>query len=96
MKNNASREKEGALVENISKNNLFPIVPLTNYSKVPKVSWNKEENQIKSIEELKNNNFKNVTGYSLICGEKSNVMVIDIDVNHNEEVNGAKSFMDFI
>lgn len=96
MKNNANREKEGALVESIIQNNLFPIVPLTNYSKVPKVSWNKEENQIKSIEELKNNNFKNITGYSLICGEKSNVMVIDIDVNHNEEVNGAKSFMDFI
>lgn len=81
----------------IINKNLFPIVPLFNYSKVPKVSWKKEEVQIKSRQELKDNKYKNVTGYSLLCGEKSNVMVVDIDVNHGDSsIDGAKNFGEFI
>ncbi|WP_243122372.1 hypothetical protein [Clostridium septicum] len=34
---------------------LFPVIQLFNYSKIPKISWSKEENQIKSIEELEGN-----------------------------------------
>lgn len=76
--------------------NLFPIIPLTNYSKIPKVSWSKEENQIKSIEEFDNTS-KGGTGYSLICGKKSNVIVIDIDRNHGDgSVDGIKNFKDLI
>lgn len=83
-------------METIKQKNLFPIVPLVNYSKIPKVSWTKEENQIKSIKDIESTNIKNITGYSLICGAKSNIMVIDIDINHGDEVNGAESFKEFI
>lgn len=81
----------------ITEKELFPIVPLANYSKIPKVSWKNEDVQIKSIEEFENNQYINISGYSLICGSKSNVMVIDIDKNHGDgSVDGAENFKDFI
>lgn len=81
---------------------LFPIVPLNNYSKIPKVSWSNEKNQIKNLEELEsltaeNSAMKNITGYSLICGKKSNIIVIDIDRNHGDgSIDGIENFKKFI
>lgn len=75
---------------------LFPVIQLFNYSKIPKISWSKEENQIKSIEELEGNS-KNVTGYSLICGKKSNIIVIDLDRNHGDgSIDGVENFKKLI
>ena len=79
----------------IKDKGLFPMVPLFNYSKIPKISWNNEEVQIKSVDEL--GKYKNVTGYSLICGKKSNIMVIDIDLNHGDgSINGMENFQELV
>lgn len=79
----------------IKDKGLFPIVPLFNYSKIPKISWSNEEVQIKSVDEL--GKYKNVTGYSLICGKRSNTMVIDIDLNHGDgSINGIENFQELI
>lgn len=76
---------------------LIPIAPLFNYSKVPTIKWNDKKNWITSKEyefEKKYPN-KNITGFSLICGEASGIMVIDVDLNHGE-IDGQKSFDDLI
>lgn len=76
--------------------NMFPIVPLNSYSKIPKISWSNEENQIKTVEELETLK-QQYTGFSLLCGKVSGVMVIDVDRNHgNGEVDGIKSFGELI
>lgn len=93
----------------IIEKNLFPIVPLVNYSKIPVVPWKNKDFWINDSTELEalgatykkeiDGNVKGgkLTGLSLICGKASNIMVIDIDINHgNDGVNGKDSFEDFI
>lgn len=71
---------------------LIPIVPLFDYKKVPAIKWNDKDNWITTKEyDFKQYSNKNITGFSLICGEPSGIMVIDIDLNHGE-VNGQDSF----
>lgn len=73
-----------------------PIVPLFNYSKIPTIKWKEKDNWIKTKEDFFNKKYeKDITGFSLICGNSSGIMVIDIDLNHGE-VDGQKSFDDFI
>ncbi|MBY6931279.1 phage/plasmid primase, P4 family [Clostridium botulinum] len=81
----------------IQDKNLFPIIPLQDYKNVPYVKWSKEENRIKSVEEYENYSNKNCTGYSLLTGKASGIMVIDLDVNHgNSSINGINNFNEFI
>lgn len=69
-----------------------PIVPLFNYSKIPAIKWKDKKNWITTKEESLNKKYaKDTTGFSLICGAASGIMVIDIDLNHGE-VDGQKSF----
>lgn len=71
---------------------LIPIVPLFDYKKVPAIKWNDKDNWITTKEyDFKQYSNKNITGFSLICGEPSEIMVIDIDLNHGE-TNGQESF----
>lgn len=71
---------------------LIPIVPLFDYKKVPAIKWNDKDNWITTKEyDFKQYSNKNITGFSLICGEPSGIMVIDIDLNHGE-TNGQESF----
>lgn len=76
---------------------LIPIVPLFNYSKVPMIKWKDEANWITTKEYKFEDEFSNkkINGFSLICGEPSGIMVIDIDLNHGE-VDGQKSFDNLI
>lgn len=93
----------------IITNELFPIVPLINYSKIPIFPWSKSEYHIKDNNELLQigNTYKKdvegkergglITGYSLLTGGKSGVMVIDIDKNHGDSsVNGIQNFEEFL
>ncbi|NFG22407.1 DNA primase [Clostridium botulinum] len=78
---------------------LIPIVPLFNYSKVPTIKWNDKDNWITSKEYVFEDKYsnKNITGFSLICGEPGGIMVIDIDRNHGDgSIDGQKSFDDLI
>lgn len=71
---------------------LTPIVPLFNYNKMPTIKWNDKANWIIEKDyDFKKYSKKNITGFSLVCGEVSGIMVIDIDLNHNE-TNGQESF----
>lgn len=88
------KEKLKALIED---KKIFPIIPLQKYSNIPSVKWSKEENRIKSIEEYEKYSNKNCTGYSLLTGAASGIMVIDLDVNHGDSsVNGIDKFNNFI
>lgn len=80
----------------ISKD-LFPIVPLFDNSKIPNVKWSDRNCQIKTKEELKNISSraykKEITGFSLLTGKDSDIIVIDIDKNHGDgSVDGEESF----
>lgn len=83
----------------IREKQLFPIVPLEKYLKIPILKWGNEENWINNTQEL-DNYFKDndrATGFSLLTGHKSDIMVIDIDKNHGEDsVNGVENFNKFI
>lgn len=71
---------------------LTPIVPLLDYKKIPTIKWNDKDNWITTKEyDFKQYSNRNITGFSLICGEPSGIMVIDIDLNHGE-TNGQESF----
>lgn len=75
---------------------LIPIVPLFNYSKIPNIKWSNKDNWITTKEyDFKQYSNRNITGFSLICGEPSGIMVVDIDLNHGE-VDGQKSFNELI
>ncbi|WP_079438127.1 phage/plasmid primase, P4 family [Clostridium chromiireducens] len=93
----------------IIRKDLFPITPLINYSKKPIFRWSKDEYLIRNTDELENISkvYKRevdgeirggeVSGFSLVTGEKSGIIVIDIDKNHGDSsVDGFKSFTDFI
>lgn len=80
----------------IQDKNLFPIIPLQGYKNIPTVKWSKEENRIKSIEEYEKYSNKNCTGFSLLTGDVSGVMVIDLDVGHVDGINGIGNFNEFI
>jgi len=84
----------------ISKD-LFPIVPLFDNSKIPNVKWSDRNCQIKTKEEFENISSraykKEITGFSLLTGKHSNIIVIDIDKNHGDgSVDGQESFEELI
>lgn len=79
--------------EIIKNKNLFPIVPLKDYKNVPYTRWSSKENRINDIEELERTSLNQVTGFSLLTGKISDVMVIDIDKNHGDgSVDGDITF----
>lgn len=95
--------------ELIIKKDLFPLIPLVNYSKVPVFPWSNEKYQLKSENELQG--LENIyiqevngvqrggvlTGYSLLTGKKSKIIVIDLDKNHGDgSINGIEQFNEFI
>lgn len=95
--------------DNIINKGLFPVVPLFNHSKIPMFKWSDskyhilDESQIRNIGKVYTKNIDGkevggiVTGYSLLTGEKSGIMVIDIDMNHGDgSINGIDSFEKFI
>ncbi|RXM74762.1 phage/plasmid primase, P4 family [Clostridium tetani] len=99
----------GNKFDSIKIKNLFPVIPLVNYSKIPVVPWKDKDfwiNNDKELDELGTTYKKEVegnirggqvTGFSLICGKTSNIMVIDIDVNHGDnDINGIDNFREFI
>ncbi|MFY9403396.1 MAG: bifunctional DNA primase/polymerase [Defluviitoga tunisiensis] len=60
----------------LTKYNLFPVFEIYtrgDKAKKPKVKWSEKENLIYDAENLTKE------GYGLICGEKSGIMVLDID-----------------
>ena len=85
---------------------LLPVVPIFNNTNFPSVPWKSEINHIDTIEKLeqqgeyfdyknKNNEAKKgkITGASLLTGEKSGVMVLDLDRNHGTgEVDGVVNY----
>lgn len=80
----------------IQDKNLFPAIPLQGYKNIPTVKWSMKENRIKSIEEYEKYSNKNCTGFSLLTGDVSGVMVIDLDVGHADGINGIDNFNEFI
>ena len=81
-------------LKTIDEKSLFPMVPLNNYSKIPTLKWGNEENWIKDVQTLKDfqNEFnKQMTGFSILTGKHSNIIVMDIDKNHMDGVDGEKS-----
>ena len=92
----------------IIKNNIFPIVPIWNYGGRPYLKWGRKENFIKNIKELEAMGaiYKTeedgkkmggqLTGMAIITGEKSRIMVIDLDMNHKDGVDGIESFNNII
>lgn len=75
---------------------LTPIVPLFNYNKMPTIKWNDKANWIIEKDyDFKKYSKNKITGFSLVCGEVSGIMVIDIDLNHGE-TNGQESFDELI
>lgn len=84
----------------ILNKDLFPIVPLFDNSKIPHVKWSDRDCQIKTKEEFKNLSLKSykkeVTGFSILTGKYSNIIVVDIDKNHTDGVDGEKSFKELI
>ena len=91
--------KEASLnTDFIIKHKLFPIVPLFDGNKIPSLEWKEPNNQIKNVEELQNlngwwpmvskngNHYKKlITGACLVCGEASNIIVIDLDRHGNKK-----------
>ena len=85
---------------------LLPVVPIFNNANFPSVPWKSEINHIDTIDKLeqqgeyfdyknKNNEAKKgkITGASLLTGEKSGVMVLDLDRNHGTgEVDGVVNY----
>lgn len=93
--------------EIIEKFNLFPLVPLTSYSKKPFCQWSQKENWITDINGCNIKKFSwinkegqkkqgQITGFALLLGKKSNVTVIDLDVGHSDDTNGIESFKKLI
>lgn len=93
----------------IVRKSMFPVMPLINYSKIPLFPWSKDEYLIKNVDELEDISEVyrrevdgeirggEVSGFSLVTGEKSGIIVIDIDKNHGDgSVNGFNSFANFI
>lgn len=39
---------------------------------------------------------KNITGFGLLTGVRSNIVVIDLDVDHKDDVNGIESFEEYL
>lgn len=87
--------------EIIERLNLWPVVPIIDYDDY-RCSWSdKSENQVllKNYQELKNYippKNKRITGYYIYTGEKSNIIVIDLDIGHKSDVNGISNFNDII
>lgn len=87
--------------EIIERLNLWPVVPIIDYDDY-RCSWSdKSENQVllKNDQELKNYippKNKRITGYYIYTGEKSNIIVIDLDIGHKSDVNGISNFNDII
>ncbi|MBE6091408.1 MAG: DNA primase [Clostridium beijerinckii] len=76
---------------------LLPIVPLNNYSKIPMLKWSDEENWIKDVQDIKKFKNKEFTGFSLLTGRNSNIMVVDIDRNHGDcSIDGSEVFKELI
>ena len=94
MQNKQQFEK---LVEQLG---LMPVIPLSNYDKRPYMSWTIETNIINNMETLNNvltsnvynyttkdnevKTLNNITGFSLLTGNKSNIVVIDLDLHLNK------------
>ena len=92
--------------------NLYPVIPLFNNSKTPYIKWSIEDNWITDKETLqtitKRNSYthidkegaikvsENITGFALLTGTKSNIVVIDLDRNHSDGVDGVNNFMQYL
>ena len=96
--------------EVIKVKELFPVVPVFNYTNKPVVPWKKDVNRLSRDYELKGVNEyidyinnKNevkkskVTGYALITGKDSGIMVLDLDRNHGDgSKDGIKAYKELI
>ena len=82
---------------------LIPLVPITGYTNKPYCPWSNEEYWIKSPDGIKSDKFSwinskgerkssNITGFSLLTGSRSNITVIDLDMNHKDGTDGIASF----
>lgn len=95
-------------IEIYEEKNFYPLIELGNYKKIPMKKYkeiNKDtgkkelidsvliHNKIENERSFKNT--KDLTGFALLCGEISNIMVIDLDVNHGS-TDGFESFKEFI
>lgn len=98
-------------VFNIVKNKkLIPIVPIFNNTNFPSVPWKDDRNHLDSIDKLENQGeyfeYENkkkeskkgkITGASLLTGEKSGYMVLDLDRNHgNKKIDGVMNYKNLV
>ena len=95
------------LFDNIVKHNLFPVYPLVEFGKYPRIEWIEGQNKHykKDIEDLGeyvtriSSSGKEVseilTGYTISLGEESNILVVDLD-NHNDGINGVENFKNIV
>ena len=89
---------------------LIPIVPIFNNTNFPSVPWKDNRNYLDSIDKLENQGeyfeYENkkkeakkgkITGASLLTGEKSGYMVLDLDRNHgNKKVDGVINYKNLV
>lgn len=73
--------------------NLFPIIPMSE-NKKPLVKWSDPNNQINNMDEAIEK-YPNTRAWATITGEKSQVMVIDID-NKTKGQNGHESLKEIL
>lgn len=73
--------------------NLFPIIPMSE-NKKPLVKWSDPNNQINNMDEAIEK-YPNTRTWATITGEKSQIMVVDID-NKNKGQNGHESLKEIL
>lgn len=80
-------------IEKLIQKDFTPLVALRGFKNRPYIKWSDSNNHINKISDLKN--AAGVTGFSLLTGEKSNIMVIDLD-RHEGSADGVSYFKDHI
>ncbi|NLK23560.1 MAG: hypothetical protein GX309_06175 [Clostridiales bacterium] len=82
------------MIKTIERHALYPVVPGYDYDYYCKWKDGSEQIILNNINEI--NNFKckgRITSYYLYTGKKSNIIVLDLDINHGKnKTNGIESF----
>ena len=89
----------------VKRKNLLPVVPIFFYNNKPSVQWKEETYHINTLEKLEQQeeyfSYKNkkgenkkqkITGSALITGAKSGIIVLDLDRNHGNGIDGIKEY----
>lgn len=93
------------IFKEVANKNLFPILPVFFHSNKPNVPWKEETYHIDTLEKIeqqgeyfkyKNKKGENkshkITGSALITGSKSGIVVLDLDRNHGNGIDGIEQY----